>query len=1433
MSFLARPALAQQSEQVLTVPFGTGFEETDTVEVLFHPDSYGSELPSIETTEHATEGTRALSLRPGTSVSIPGISVEKGASYRFTFSWYGYQDFGMESAPTGGFSIALGDEDYALVEGSKEKSGTRSQTLVAEADGPVSLNISSSTNFADYDQYYIDDIRFEKLGTDMPGAVEEVVIVPDAGGALQASLQWKNPSLDFGGEPLKSLSGVIIERSMDAAFKTGVFADTVHTSEPGALQNKEVGFSEGGEWHFRFTCYNEQVSPLSVEESAWIGFDPIPAAPGNLRITAEAGGLSGFSWDKVEAGSHGGILGGEITEYVAVRSPLNGGKNDTVRTAGLSCTFKKASLGFYTFTVHAVKDGSVDGLSASVNSIAGNMPAQVIGINVADQPYGNPMPLCIDDRSQILGGCNNLASVCQVVVGSSSFSGPGLIDSLIFFVESTEAASVTQEYAIYLGYTDKDYFTTEEDFVPLGKLTKVFEGTVTVNGNEKTKTIPHLPFFYDRSANLLVSVVRGKQAIPGNSNVMLYSNFVMEEDARLSALLTSSEDFPVSDEPLKGDFLYHLTQYQPLMMLGLMEHANTVKGTVTDYQGAGLDSVSVSFKSRGKTPEFSYTVFTGKNGEYSFAYLPDGDYSISFQYEGMRDTTGEFSVSNQSELTIDATLRSAHQTLAKGVVADYGGNRIAGAEIRFTGIVDYQATSNDTGAFFLPGIYGSTAYRMSLSHPDFEPLVSEVEIGEDTMDLGLIELDYVAHPASRIRVEMEDGGAPEIRWEAPKVIHNEVIGALNTQSTHGCIGYRGQEIMAAATFESSDIAALGVDRLVKVKLYAGDTTAVYTLKIFKGKNLDEEVYSQEIGKLRIGWFETFLHTPVEIAENEGVRIAFHVESGYHHTPFGYDFGPATPKGSSLWVEGQWYDMNYLGYYDGNWNIVAVFGDTETRPSANGYRLYRGTKGTQEMDPDSWELVAVNLKDTVYKDEAWNGLSSNQYFYAVRADYYHENLSEPLCSGLMEKGMYHKVSFKFDGEGLEKDGPLKAYLDSRTHSYKQEEEAGSQLVLENVYHGVYSMKAGKDGFSACKGTVAILNDTTITVRVEENLFEPLWDTISTAENTVDLRWKMDDFVPFYDDMESYEDWSISGYGDYELGRVQEKAGLFINGESITWPNQDAEQSFIVFNPKTTTPALTQENWQPHSGTRMLTAMRAMLASNYDVLVKRIAKGGGTLSFWAYGVSYDGKPETFRVLYSTENDFTETSFKPLHEERQLESYPEWTCWKFFLPEDAVWFGIQCTSSGIFAFHLDDIAYEQDFVEAVPTGYEVYLDGSLAATLEGDVFSHTLNSVANGEHTVGIKAIYASGVSGLNEAKIKVGPASLEESAEEGITVYYSAGMLHVEGEWSSAVLYDLTGRRVAEVNRSSDRIDVSYLPDGVYVIAFKSAGNAVTVKKVVIK
>lgn len=280
----------------------------------------------------------------------------------------------MESAPTGGFSIALGDEEYALVEGSKEKSGTRSQTLVAEADGPVSLNISSSTNFADYDQYYIDDIRFEKLGTDMPGAVEEVVIVPDAGGALQASLQWKNPSLDFGGEPLKSLSGVIIERSMDAAFKTGVFADTVHTSEPGALQNKEVGFSEGGEWHFRFTCYNEQVSPLSVEESAWIGFDPIPAAPGNLRITAEAGGLSGFSWDKVETGSHGGILGGEITEYVAVRNPLKGGKNDTVRTAGLSCTFKKASLGFYTFTVHAVKDGSVNGLSASVNSIAGNMP---------------------------------------------------------------------------------------------------------------------------------------------------------------------------------------------------------------------------------------------------------------------------------------------------------------------------------------------------------------------------------------------------------------------------------------------------------------------------------------------------------------------------------------------------------------------------------------------------------------------------------------------------------------------------------------------------------------------------------------------------------------------------------------------------------------------------------------------------------------------------------------------------------------------------------------------------------------------------------------------------------------------------------------------------------------------------------------------------
>ncbi|HPG34641.1 MAG TPA: choice-of-anchor J domain-containing protein, partial [Lentimicrobium sp.] len=186
--------------------------------------------------------------------------------------------------------------------------------------------------------------------------------------------------------------------------------------------------------------------------------------------------------------------------------------------------------------------------------------------------------------------------------------------------------------------------------------------------------------------------------------------------------------------------------------------------------------------------------------------------------------------------------------------------------------------------------------------------------------------------------------------------------------------------------------------------------------------------------------------------------------------------------------------------------------------------------------------------------------------------------------------------------------------------------------------------------------------------------------------------------FTDGFEDYADFSLN-YSPWTLVDVDgsETYGF----EGIDFLNEYAPMSFIIFNPAQTTPAMTDNPIQPHSGNKFAACFAAVDFPNNDWIISPETELGtnSSLSFWVKSYTADFGLERYKVGISTTGT-DPADFTIISSGSYLEAPANaWQQKTFDLSQyngQTIRVGIQCVSSDAFIFMLDDFEIITDIAE-----------------------------------------------------------------------------------------------------------------------------------------
>ena len=184
--------------------------------------------------------------------------------------------------------------------------------------------------------------------------------------------------------------------------------------------------------------------------------------------------------------------------------------------------------------------------------------------------------------------------------------------------------------------------------------------------------------------------------------------------------------------------------------------------------------------------------------------------------------------------------------------------------------------------------------------------------------------------------------------------------------------------------------------------------------------------------------------------------------------------------------------------------------------------------------------------------------------------------------------------------------------------------------------------------------------------------------------------------------------------------------------VTWPGSGDPQAFIVFNPATTDPPLTDDDEiQPHSGDQFGACLAAVpdgSNGNDDWFISDMVMigDGASFTFWAKSYTDQYGLERFNVAVSTTTP-DPAEFTVISGASYIEAPMAWTEYTYDLSMYAgmdVYVAIQCVTFDAFVFMIDDLVIDpgaepsacDNFDELTVGGYVADQLGGLWTTWSG---------------------------------------------------------------------------------------------------------------------
>lgn len=389
----------------------------------------------------------------------------------------------------------------------------------------------------------------------------------------------------------------------------------------------------------------------------------------------------------------------------------------------------------------------------------------------------------------------------------------------------------------------------------------------------------------------------------------------------------------------------------------------------------------------------------------------------------------------------------------------------------------------------------------------------------------------------------------------------------------------------------------------------------------------------------------------------------------------------------------------------------------------------------------------------------------------------------------------------------------------------------KIVLESLPAGKYTLSIENPVYDTYREEIVVSDDVDKNIELKEHLFLPYNITVDlTEEGAVYdalVKWNQD--LGFSDSFEDYGDFVTGEFGEWltvdndklpvypiALGSASNIVSFPGSGDAYN-PTAIAP---MVFNPYKTVPAMapTDPAIMAPTGDKTVIFFSPQMAQADKWLISPAQTIRDGYVWQLTAKAYAQYPETVRFCISTSQDLD--SFTVL-DEVEL-PYEEWTVYTLDLSAYAgqtVYLAVNYISTDAFLAQVDDfyVGPSDDSDSKVDVGnvlhYEVYLDGELKGEPQETQFAFT--GLTAGEHTVGIKAVYKSGVSEMAEYTFNA-QSGVGEVEADAFTVVGVSGAVQVTASVPAELtIVDMAGRTLL-ATEMQEGVKTFAVPAGVYIV-----------------
>ena len=415
-----------------------------------------------------------------------------------------------------------------------------------------------------------------------------------------------------------------------------------------------------------------------------------------------------------------------------------------------------------------------------------------------------------------------------------------------------------------------------------------------------------------------------------------------------------------------------------------------------------------------------------------------------------------------------------------------------------------------------------------------------------------------------------------------------------------------------------------------------------------------------------------------------------------------------------------------------------------------FRIY--LNGTQVGTTDGYEYV-------------FHDLAAGTYTLGVQA-VYAASETEVVTTTVTLLDTNGRVTVNVStNNGQSLDGQTVELTDRATTQTYSAVIAGGQAVFPSIPYGDYLVGVTVQHYQTYDGQLTVAGDCTLDIVVKEIVVDPYNITADADSlNNVVVRWNQN--LSFTDSFEDYTDFATLSFGQWRTYDLDQHPvypiALGSMTNIITFPGSGTANAPtaippMVFNPWQTVPAMlpTDPAVQAPTGDKTIIFFSAQMNGSNKWLVspKLKIRDGYVCRFTAK--AYADYPETMEVCVFTEGGDPSTDVYDQVSSINQVTTGQWTIYETDLSQYAgqeVRIGVHYMSFDAFFTQIDDfyVGNGEDEGSAIDVGYvqhyEVYLDGALKGSTTQPQYA--FDRLPGGTHKVGIKAVYASGASGLVE-------------------------------------------------------------------------------------